>query len=149
MVVIYGIVLIVGWKFVSPNSDSVFADLPLSGLERFFILLGMAALVHYMVRNVILTLTWLELPTTTGQPAESALAFLAPAIIVLAVLLLIILWMSYAISRRELELEDELEDDLEDEFEDELDDQPEDESEEDLEEDLEDELEEDEDEPTE
>lgn len=109
MVVIYGVVLIVGRKFLSTNPDSLFADLPLSGMERLFILLGMGALFHYMVRNVILTLTWLELPTPAGQPVENALAFLAPALIVLAVLVLIILWMSSAVTRKDLEREEDLE----------------------------------------
>lgn len=114
LIVVYGLVLWLGRRLVSDRPGSLFENLPLSSIERTFMLLGIAGLVYFLVNSLVTTLTWIDLPNQTAQPQGGALAFLAPALIGLLVLLLLIVWMNSSLLREEIHMDETAEDEAAD-----------------------------------
>jgi hypothetical protein len=113
MAVIYIAVIWIGRKYLAGKVGASLFNYPLSKIERLFVLLGAAAIVHYIIRNLLLTLIWIDYPTPPVQEPGGAFFFLAPALVGILVLGLVALWMNSAIIRRgEVDEFDEEDDDL-------------------------------------
>lgn len=113
LIVVYGFVLILGRRAFADRPGSLFFDLQLSSIERAFMLLGAAGLVHFLINNLLITLIWVDLPNQTAQPTGGALPFLAPAIVGLLLVLLLVFWMNSALLREEIQMDEDWEDEEE------------------------------------
>lgn len=113
LVVVYALALWVGRRAFTDRPGSLFEDLPFSSIERTFMLLGAAGLVHFLVSNLLTTLTWIDLPNQTAQPQGGALLFLAPALVGLLLLLLLVVWMNASLLREEIQMDEEVDEEQE------------------------------------
>jgi hypothetical protein len=109
LILVYGFVLVVGRRAFSDKPGSLLEELPLSSIERTFMLLGAAGLVHFLINNLLVTLIWIDLPNQTAQPQGGALPFMAPAIVGGLLVLLLVFWMNSALLREEIQMEEDWE----------------------------------------
>lgn len=109
MLIVYGAAYWIGRRFFNDPTNPWTAELPLSGVEKTMVLLGVGGLIHFILRNFLLNLTWSDLPFRDAQPLTGntgILAFLAPLLVGVLLVFIALIIMNSAILKQEIDAEE-------------------------------------------